>query len=244
MNLEPIEYETIEVKHGTEMVCYPDCMETSVLRFLHILLKNEDNEGNMIVDLERLKLCLDMDLEQCKDVYEFFTKYNLIREYSLEYYYDEGLDERSEWCSLLHFRPGFNYVHDQYEIKATMKNLLNFFKLFFPETGIDYDIDYNSDEEFSVLLETIYNRISGEERICVKIKNEIFEESSLVYSTQDIYIDGNITYYWEIYQGYNTKDIYGNSLTDENTEFDFLTVIYLHSSDTIGHSEIRLHNYV
>ena len=229
LHLEPIVYDWMEVEHGEEIVFYPDCVEVSLLRFMHILFCEKDNEV-WSVNLKNLKRYLNMEQEQCAEFFRYFQMINYIEIDGYMYFSDTGLEERVEWCSLLHSRDCFIYVHDEYELRAIFVNILNFFKYFFPKLDINHDIDYNSDEEISKLLEDLYNILTIEQNIKVEVLTDIDRDTGRVEMVQDIYIDEVLVYKWNIYHCYE-------SITED---CDFLSLLENYNFVDEGHSELLL----
>lgn len=56
------------------------------------------------------------------------------------YFTEEGLKLRSKWCQFLNNPEILDLKHGdkyKYEVKATLDNLIRFFKTFFPKLNID-----------------------------------------------------------------------------------------------------------
>ena len=227
--LEPIVYEWMEVEHKGDIVYYPDCVEVSFLRFMHILFCEKDCEV-WSVNLKNLKRHLDMEQKQCADFFRYFQMIEYVETDGYMYFYDTELEERVEWCSLLHSRDCFIYGQDQYEIRALFKNILSFFKYFFPKLNINYDIDYKSDEEIGRLFKNIYNTLCVRHDIDVIVSTIIDKDMRKIEIVQDIYIDNVLIYKWIIYHGYECITL----------DCDFLSLLENYNFTEEGHSELLI----
>ena len=153
--LDPIKYERTNVGN----VVYPDCLEVSLLRIIHILfmdaetLNDDETELEMDMEIPKKDRLIDSDYfstTPSSDILKYFQQYHTIRVDSWSYSNNASPDygslkERSEWCQLLHdnetfcgIGEGFCYVHNQdvshlYELSAVWENAVNFFFLFFPK---------------------------------------------------------------------------------------------------------------
>jgi len=75
---EPVSYESITYNENNETICYTDCFEISLLRFLHFVF---GKNGHM--DLELLKRDMN-DSEECKKLITFFTENNTYNFYTCD----------------------------------------------------------------------------------------------------------------------------------------------------------------
>lgn len=130
---------------------YTDCMEFSLLRFLHILCYNM----NELTDADSCQFGLENPISQSsidEELKGFITKHPKICPQA-EYYLDneEGIQERENWAIFVSDRPFFEYYrNDSAELFTNLHNIFQFYKHFFQlplETLLSRDLNDRANRE-------------------------------------------------------------------------------------------------
>lgn len=123
---------------------FTDCMEFSILRFLHLMMF-KSNKKSFNEDFEYNK---ELNLDIAQDLQDYINKYNKIY-YKSDYYSDEdeGHEEREQWAIFVSDRDFFDYYRDDgAELFTNVKNILSFFKYF-----LKLDIVYEPQTDFNLI---------------------------------------------------------------------------------------------
>jgi hypothetical protein len=154
---------------------YTDCMEFSLLRFLHLLFFDEKE-----IKANKHGTWYYNNINIHNDILEFINCYPFI--YKMGNYYDrteEGKKEREEWSKLVSDRDFFEYYrNDSAELFTNVKNILLMFKNFFK---LDLKI---KESEYKNDLNKIAETFSRKDKI---IKLEIkSQDYNVIDTTMDI----------------------------------------------------------
>lgn len=215
---EPVSYESINYCENNQTICYTDCFEISLLRFLHFVFGKNGH-----IDLELLKHDMN-DSEECKKILAFFSEnnsYNLEADY---YVTEQGLNDRAKWCKFLNNSKLFNYKKEnKYELCASLENLFTFFRNYFPKNDfednikvvpISIDSIYSKKlfEYYQFKLTRLLQNLSYNLPLSCALKYNIKFQDYSDKSYNPIFIDITIEilvhdyhiFDWQIYQFYNT----------------------------------------
>ena len=122
---EPISDLPIQINDVT----YQDDFEISLLRFIHIIFKNNNK-----IDLNKLKNLIGESYPS-NDLYIFLAKNNNINEYI-------STRQRLEWCNLLNEKFYFHYrFQNKYKLSPIISNIFNFFQIYFPLLNLTREMD-------------------------------------------------------------------------------------------------------
>lgn len=109
---------------------YTDCMEFSLLRFVHMIyyFKSEDNSANP-GDLDISSYNQNITLNIHSDLKEFINRFTQINTKGSYYLNGDGIIEREEWAKFVSDRPYFDYYRtDGAELFTSVKNIIIFCK--------------------------------------------------------------------------------------------------------------------
>lgn len=201
---------------------YTDCMEFSLLRFLHICMYDKEQiTNNGFSEFSNQSGCED-NLE----IMEFIKKYPKIYP-DAEYYNwnSEGKKQRAEWSTFVSDRDFLDYYrNDGAELFTSVTNIIKFFNGFFnmeldektPELSLDMigKKFSNQNKSVNVKIKEINTKIKSDKiknimryisRPDTEYKNYIDDNEfyDVVESTTylDIIVDGYV-YYWMLYEIY------------------------------------------
>lgn len=230
---KPVLYKFIEFidQETNTKIGYTDCHEVSILRLLHIIFCDVDDNNEYYLNVDKMKKYATEEL--CN----FFTENNYIKLYLEEDYYSttEALNNlRSDWCVFLNKREKFCYGNsNKYELHATDYNIEQFFRTFFPTIKLpeqklfrNYDKEYF--EYYKLIFFNIFNafNIDSKQLKCdvthvSKIINHtilpysmilqqsyIEDEVCLIETEIKIYIDDDYVYRWDLYTFTNYSEGY------------------------------------
>ena len=147
---------------------YTDCMEFSLLRFVHMLMFNPDeiltyNYSSYLKNIEINQLFTD-----------FIKKYPLIYP-DAEYYLNNpfGIKERNEWASLVSNIDVFDYYrNDMAELFTSITNLIKFINKFFNK-------NYNINDYEESLKKISDDFSTANKKISLSIKNITTKENKM-----------------------------------------------------------------
>ena len=228
--------ECIEINNNGRI--YTDCMEFSLLRFLHLILY----DCSQIKDIRKSKYNLDyfniseldtLSMENFMELKNFIDTYPNI--YPKAQYYLQhkiGLKQRKEWTKVISDKDFFDYYrNDDAELFTSVSNIINFFNGFFSMNLSNEEILHQSNlDKIASKFSTPNKKISivkTEPDIQMTIMN--LKNILLYLSRPDTdyvnYLDRNIeykvvfktTYLYLTIDGYNYKwKLYEVYLDDTN----------------------------
>jgi hypothetical protein len=141
---------------------YTDCMEFSLLRFLHLIFYSESQL--FLNKFSTYELDSNPNLKINSDLIKFIESNPKIYSNSTYYLNDKGVDERESWAKIVSDRDYFQYYRtDGAELFTNIKNILIFcYQMLGLELNLDYDDSNN--------LEILSKKISSEHKnISIKI---------------------------------------------------------------------------
>ncbi len=106
---------------------YTDCMEFSLLRFVHMIYysKPEDNSGNLDISSYNQNITLNIH----SDLKEFINRFPQINVKGSYYLNGDGIIEREEWAKFVSDKAYFDYYRtDGAELFTSVKNIIIFCK--------------------------------------------------------------------------------------------------------------------
>ncbi len=151
---------------------YTDCMEFSLLRFLHLIFYSEEQikENNF----STYELDSNHEIKLNEELCEYIRKYPKIYQKATYYCKESGVDERESWAQFVSDRDYFQYYRtDGAELFTNIANII-----IFGNKMLGLDLDLNEDEE--VNLKIISNKLSSPGK---KIKIKVMEYEKKVTST-------------------------------------------------------------
>ena len=138
---------------------YFDCMEFSLLRFLHILCSHEQEEnGNEFFYQVPSELEDDLDIE----LSIYMDKYPIIF-LSADYYAEniEGRNERVKWANFVSNRSCFEYFRNDYaELFPNLYNIFQFYQNFFQLPLLSLATRNLNDPETKALIQENFQVLS------------------------------------------------------------------------------------
>jgi hypothetical protein len=138
---------------------YTDCMEFSLLRFIHMLHYEPS-------DLSFFGYSNYKNNENCKDyLLDYMKKYPLIYSNAKYYLKEDGTTERNEWATLVSDKDFLDYYrNDKAELFTSVENIINFFNGFY-----NMNLDTNNQQ---LSLNSIAEYFTTEnKKISLKINN-------------------------------------------------------------------------
>lgn len=165
--------ECISIKNKGR--AYTDCMEFSLLRFLHLL-------GHCPRIIEETGSCEYSKKVNTGPIGEFISSHGLIWP-SGEYYLDSkspGVTERANWAEFVSDRDFLHYYrNDGAELFTSVENIIRFFNGFY---SMDLDIDKSAHMSS---LKTICEKFSNDQ-VSVQIQNIQVNKSQRQLSMKEI----------------------------------------------------------
>ncbi len=131
---------------------YTDCMEFSLLRFLHLILySNEELESTGI---SHYKYSQNSNLNLSDDLIEYIKNNPEIHQKSVYYINSSGVQERELWSKFVSDRDYFQYYRtDGAELFTNIANIIIFCKRL-----LGIELDLNQDDEY--ILKELSNKLS------------------------------------------------------------------------------------
>lgn len=172
---------------------YTDCMEFSLLRFVHMLMFNPNE---MLLDRYSTYPSNINCKQYLKDFFEIYPKIHP----DAEYYLKDGLgiDERNKWSTLVSDKECLDYYrNDMAELFTSIVNLIKFINEFFNK---DYSLDENNvdfvleeiGKDFSTQDKKISLSINSIDTVNYKMKmNEIIRYVSRPENEYQKYLNSN-----------------------------------------------------
>ena len=221
---------------------YTDCMEFSLLRFLHLLVFDEKE-----LKENKCSTWYYNSNHVHKDILEFIEKYPFI--YHNGKYYDSGdsgKKQREEWSTLVSDRDFFEYYrNDSAELFTNVKNILLMFKNFFHMDLSIKESEYNNDlkkiaDKFSTKNKKIsleighqeYNIVDSEMKYIVKYLSKIDSQ----YNSR---INSN-----KVYKVITKKTIIDIKINDVEYEWHLMEYILDNIHDEISNKFITGHSVI
>jgi hypothetical protein len=206
-------------------ISYTDCHEISILRFLHIIFsKYDEKTKTLCFDLDKLKNHVDKSSE----IYKYFSHNKIIEQYDSWYSTHDGVIARTKWCNFLNKRKYFKYkIDNKYELCASLYNLEQFFRMFFPKIKFPPQEYFTKCEEYEDYYRNIIDIIfetfgmTGEicvthkivdcdkEPFCHYCKNVLIHDQMLLKEAViKIMINGENVYTWDIFEFFQYSEKY------------------------------------
>lgn len=228
MRLETADCISITIKSIT----YTDCMEFSLLRFIHLLAYCPKQMENSQCSKYSRKISSGR-------ISQFVKKHNKIYPFA-NYYFHENLPgpkERVDWADFLSGKDFFDYYRNDFvELFPNVKNIIKFFNEFYsmglnvnkheesltkiakhfssPDKIINISIKSIETNEQLKPLSAILQMLSRpDEEIKLIESNELSNKYFLISSTKtkiQININNNI-YYWKLYEVKFKEKIFSNN---------------------------------
>ena len=199
----PVPYGPIKIIKNTEeeykVISYTDCMEISLLRFLHMIFGNKG----------KMELKQHSHLQCHNELVSYL--FDKVFSYDVNYYETKiGFQERANWCNFLNERDIFKYKKNNlYEVCASLENLFSFFSYFF---NISFE-----NKSYQDNLNNLANLLSTEDK---KLRFELYNfgnkstNSFYMNSYIKIFVNDDNLYDWEIYQYFYVEN---NCITERET---------------------------
>ena len=153
--------------HNTNNRSYTDCMEWTLLRFMQLMLYDEnyliDNQLTKNVPYNFITFCLNIN----KTILNYIKNYNIIYVETEHYETINGITERTEWVKLLsdHDNLFDYYRNDKAELFTNVHNILMFCKHFF---NIE-NISNNNTQQTNLNIIALYFSQITKKNILLKI---------------------------------------------------------------------------
>lgn len=214
---------------------YTDCMEFSLLRFIHMLHYEPS-------DLSFFGYSNYKNIESCKDyLLDFIKKYPLIYPKANYYLKEDGTIERNEWATFVSDKDFLDYYrNDKAELFTSVENIIKFFNGFY---NMDLDID---NQQLS--LNSIAEYFTTEnKKISLKINNNSKNQILLYMSDFMCYISRPETEYClddpTIYKVIDSKTSIYIKINDDEYLW-MLSEMYISDSDTHKNKYITGHSVI
>lgn len=143
---------------------YTDCMEFSLLRFLHLIMYSRDEID--LTGISHYKYSLNQNLNLSGDLLEYINSNPEIHQKSVYYTQSEGVHERGLWAKFVSDRDFFQYYRtDGAELFTNIDNII-----IFCNRLLGINLDLNQDNEY--VLQELSSKLSTKnKKIIVSIKS-------------------------------------------------------------------------
>lgn len=211
--------ECVQINNNGKI--YTDCMEFSLLRFLHLILYIPEE----LKTIKKSKFNTNYDIT--KDLKDFINFHPFIFP-DADYYLSGGIIERDEWAKFLSDRDFFDYYrNDQCELFTNISNIMKFFIKFFnmelninnyelafnkiaktfstPDKKISIDINFSKTNEIKMNMDNILKYLSRpEDKYIIENYNKLYKIKQ-IYSRINIFINED-KYEWNLNELYFADD--------------------------------------
>lgn len=164
-----------------------DDFEICLLRLLHIIFSVD---GAM--DLTKLSGFMELDKNECDELYEFFMENRGVMVDSEYYRTTSGIELRKSWIELLSKRDFFTYIQDKYKLSCDINNFYMFIKYFLPK--IEFNLELIDQDKLS----QIYKAFDINIDVIVGVYQNINEQFIHKGFIQNFTINNKEMYIWEL----------------------------------------------
>jgi hypothetical protein len=164
-----------------------DDFEICLLRILHIIFSVDG-----VMDLTKLSSFMDVDKNECEDLYEFFMENRGVMIESEYYRTTAGIELRKSWIELLSKREFFTYIQDKYKLSCDINNFYMFIKYFLPK--VEFNLDLIDQDKLS----QIYKILDININVIVGVYQNINEQFIHKGFIQNFTINNKEIYIWEL----------------------------------------------
>lgn len=196
----PIIFKKVVIsrENGETSLEYTDCVETSFLRVLQVLLS--DLQDPSTINLTRLR-----SMTHDAGLIGFFTAHPRIHRNTFYYDTNEGQELRTEWAIFLSNR-GFIYNKGEFEVRSTLKNVFSLFHYFFPSIQFQNPIPLTHNQAF---YQSELNKISDyfsypgfRVGMLINKHEDVNLDEGLIYRVTliNILLNSHFGYQWDVHE--------------------------------------------